>query len=139
MDDILHAKVVVINTLVDLQKNNADTLKAALANLFTIPVILFNKAYDTFVANISSDSDAYDNWVTLQSHIYTDLGPDRQRLVQSSCDMIVEVVSGTPGGDTGDLAVEDNLSYRIALLIRLFACDVKFNETPPEPPQKAKA
>lgn len=129
MSDVLHAKLVIINTLVDLRKNQADGLKSLLANLFTNPIIVFNSAYSDFISGVAANSQTYNDWINLQAQIYTDLGEDRENLVKEACALFVKILKGTPGGDTGDFEILEELSFRIALLIRVYSGDIKFNAT----------
>jgi hypothetical protein len=127
MDDILHLKLVVNNTLVDMQKDPSGDLKVPLSNLFTVPLVRFEDAYDEFVAAIGQSSDAYDRWLSLQFSLVTDFGPNRETLIRQFSTLYKDTIKSSPGGESVTFtSTFDNQSYQLALILRVYGAGIAF-------------
>jgi hypothetical protein len=132
MDDLLHLKRVAINTLVDLNKDTREDVKLALSNLFIKPLVIFPEAYDEFVFAIGHSGEATDRWLNIQMNILTDLGPNRDALLNHFFDIQKKVLNETPGGQLfiKPEAEVKKSSFLLAFMLRVYGDSIVIDVTP---------
>lgn len=125
MDDLIRVKQVVVDLLSDLTKDRRAHFKLSLANMFRIPLISFNDAYNDLIAAVGTNSDSYDCWLSLQMQMWTELGPDRIALIKAFTDMFDKIIKETPGGQAFIKHEESNkFSHTAALIFRVYTATV---------------
>jgi hypothetical protein len=121
MNDLLHLKVVINNALIDLQGEDRPDFKLPLAGIFLVPLVRFGDGYDTFNRGITATGAAYDAWINFQMQVLTDLGTNREKLIDDFEKLLSGVINGTPGGEiVKNHEDRKALSYLVLLATRVY-------------------
>jgi len=143
MDDLTHVKQVITALFSDLSAETDETrasIKGFFFSAFHQPLVNMGPAFDAFMGSIGNHetnaSVLYDRWLNIQMQVYTDLGPQRQRLINDFLNAFDKILVETPGGQTASKhASHGKFSYTCFLMIRTYG-DMMVLQVVPEEPAK---
>ena len=128
--DLMHLKVAVSNILAMLKDDTREHFKAALGGLFNKSLLNFQKGYETFLNQVSADTESMDRWINIQIQLSTELGSGRDLLLGQFMEVYKSIIGDAPGGNSVVISPQDmtNHSFRIALVIRVYGDSIPLVE-----------
>lgn len=129
MDKLLHLSSIIKHTFAEISADeNRKGFIFHFQGLLKKPLVKFNEGYNNFIGGVTTSSDTFDLWLSIQMRIITALGNNQDALKQLG-KMVQDVLSTTEGGEVNDCSAPDakddfaRYSFIIALAFRVYLDD----------------